>query len=478
MSTSSLPREPLKTFADTLDQRSMYNADDNGSYSCSTLDGDYCTDSNESTNGKRSFRMRQWREPHHDSSGSDSVEVHAQRRRRRRHRRRRRRAFDQETTKGEPGFGDTLRTLGDKNDGTAECDDNICSIAIGVASPSVITNISHFHSRKSHEDSSSDSDVPRCRGRKSHEDSSSNSDDLQKRENDARFREQIANLGRRSSDEDDWRNRAHIDPTQLSATETVKRDASEAGTLLTDEEVDKMRTSMLPVGVNSGRGAEERRHYPCSLETGSNDDSTAASLENEESATEDAARGELDGAGTMGGTSARSERFGGVEDDSDVFPRKEGDAGPRSAAGKTKKNAARIARRLRRQIGERKLAQTCSGGEGGGDSDSGEDSGMFLGLRRTGDACGGDGDSDSGEDGGLGMTPRGAENACGGGGDSDSGEGDRMGLEANDSRTGSEAEGDADSVGVAAVLPAAIRPNPGGDAILVGPDKKKKKKRG
>ncbi len=74
----------------------------------------------------------------------------------------------------------------------------------------------------------------------------------------------------------------------------------------------------------------------------------------------------------------------------------------------------------------------------------------------------------------LGISGR---NACGDGSDGDDGEDGRMGLEA-DSGAVSEAVGDADSAGEAAAPAAAIGHSPGGEVVLVGPDKKEKKKRG
>ena len=98
----------------------------------------------------------------------------------------------------------------------------------------------------------------------------------------------------------------------IPAAGQVKWDVSVDEITLTDEAVEMVRTPVLClVGVDSGRGAEERQHNPCPLEIGSDDDATVAPSENKESVTENAASRELDGVGTMGKATPRSEYFGG-----------------------------------------------------------------------------------------------------------------------------------------------------------------------
>jgi hypothetical protein len=98
-------------------------------------------------------------------------------------------------------------------------------------------------------------------------------------------------------------------------------------------------------------------------------------------------------------------------------------------------------------------------------------------MKIEGDAGGGDGDygeSDTSGPDGMNLD-LGGRDTCGS--DGDGGEDGSMGLEA-DAGAVSEVEGDADGAGETADPAAAIRPGPGGNLVLVGPDKKKKKKRG
>ena len=117
-----------------------------------------------------------------------------------------------------------------------------------------------------------------------------------------------------------------------------------------------------------------------------------------------------------------------------------------------------------------------AGDAGGRDDDS--DASVNGSMRIEGDAGGGDGDH--GESGTSG--PDGMDLDLGGrdarhGSDGDGGEVGSMGLEA-DAGAVSEVEGGIDGAGEAAALATAIGPGTGRDAALVGPDKKKKKKRG
>ncbi len=98
-------------------------------------------------------------------------------------------------------------------------------------------------------------------------------------------------------------------------------------------------------------------------------------------------------------------------------------------------------------------------------------------MRIEGDAGGDDGDyGESGTSGPDGMDlDFGGRDACGS--DGDGGEDGSVGLEAGAGAV-SEVEGGVDGIGDAAAPAAAPGPCPGGDAVLVGPDKKKQKKRG
>jgi hypothetical protein len=98
-------------------------------------------------------------------------------------------------------------------------------------------------------------------------------------------------------------------------------------------------------------------------------------------------------------------------------------------------------------------------------------------MRIEGDAGGGDGDyGESGKSGPDGMDlDLSFRNACGDGSNHDGGADGRMGQEA-DSRAVSEAEGDADGAGKAAAPAATFGLGHGRDSVLVGLDKKKKKK--
>ena len=116
-----------------------------------------------------------------------------------------------------------------------------------------------------------------------------------------------------------------------------------------------------------------------------------------------------------------------------------------------------------------------AGDAGGCDDDS--DASVDGSMRIERDAGGGDGDyGESGTSGPDGMDlDLGGRDACGS--DGEGGEDGSMGLEA-DAGAVSEVKGGIDGAGDAAAPAAAIGPGPCRDAGLVGPDKKKKKKRG
>jgi len=105
--------------------------------------------------------------------------------------------LERQAAKDEPKLGGTLGTTNDRNDDTAGLEE-ISSITTGTTRTPMITN------------------TPLFRGRKSHKDSSTDSEDLEEREAAARDQEQIA-----KSDRYDLRNRAYVDQPQYTETSKV-----------------------------------------------------------------------------------------------------------------------------------------------------------------------------------------------------------------------------------------------------------------
>jgi hypothetical protein len=238
-------------------------------------------------------------------------------------------------------------------------------------------------------------------------------------------------------------------PAAIPAAGQVKWNVNVDETILTDEAVEMVRTSVLRlVGVNSGRSAEERQHNPCPLEIGSDDDATAALSENEEPASEDTASRELDGMGTMGEATPRSECFGGGGGSSSSSSSGEGGGG--------------------RGRGNGDGGGSGGGGSGGGGGYGGGVGGVGGNASEDGrmgterDAVGGNGDygkSGTSDPDGLDLDLGGRE-TCGDGSDGDGGKDGRMGQMA-DFVAVSKDEGNVDDAGDAAALAAAIGPGPG-----------------